>query len=165
MHDYEHAGTLRRLVRRTAAARTPARILARIQPPADRVVYRLTRRRATLSSAMAGLPIAMLTTTGARSGRSRTQPVLVLVEDERFVVIASSYGRPRNPAWYHNLCAHPRGSIELGGVARDVAAHELEGAERDRWFERAVELYPGFDHYRRWAAPREIPVIRLEPAG
>jgi len=77
------------------------------------------------------------------------------------VVIASNFGRPRHPAWYHNLRAHPQAWVAVGGVTRAVEARELTGAERDRQFRRAVEIYPGFEQYRSWAG-RPIPVLRLE---
>ncbi len=165
MRSYRQAGPVRRVVRRTAATRPLAWLYARIQQPADRLVFRLTRGRTTLSSWMAGVQLAMLTTTGARSGRPHTLPVLALLDDEGIVVIASNFGRPRNPAWYHNLRAHPRASVLVDGVAREVEARELGGEERERCFQRGVEIYPGFEHYRRWAGDRRIPVLRLYAAS
>jgi len=165
MRRYEQAGPVRRAVRRTAATRPMAWLYARIQQPADRFVYRLTRGRATLSSWMAGVQLAMLTTTGARSGQRHTLPVLALRDDEGIVVIASNFGRTRNPGWYHNLRAHPRASVVVDGVAQEVEARELVGEDRDRCFQRGVEIYPGFEHYRRWAGDRRIPVLRLYPAS
>jgi deazaflavin-dependent oxidoreductase (nitroreductase family) len=160
---YEKAGRLQRAVRRTAATRPMARLYGRIQQPTDTLVYRLSRGRTTLSSWLAGVPLAMLTTTGARTGLPRTLPVLALRDGEALVVIASNFGRPHHPAWYHNLRAHPQAQVAADGVTRTVEARELAGAERDRFFGLAAEIYPGFRHYRRWAAPRRIPVIRLEP--
>jgi deazaflavin-dependent oxidoreductase (nitroreductase family) len=81
------------------------------------------------------------------------------------ILIASNSGRPRNPAWYHNLRANPRATIALDGVTQPVTARELDGDERERGYQRGEEVYPGFTHYRRWASNRRIPVLRLEPAG
>jgi deazaflavin-dependent oxidoreductase (nitroreductase family) len=159
---YRNAGPLRRTIRSTAATRPLAWLYCRIQAPLDKSVYRLTRRRATLSSWLAGVQLVMLTTTGARSGQRRTAPVLAIPDGEAFIVIASNFGRPRNPAWYHNLKADPRAWAEVEGSGRALRARELEGAERDRCFARGVEIYPGFEHYVRWAR-RRIPVLRLEP--
>ena len=150
-------------MRRTAATRPLARLYGRIQQPTDTLVYRLTRGRTTLSSWLAGVPLVMLTATGARTGLKRTLPVLGLRDGDAIVVIASNFGRPRHPAWYHNLRAHPQAQVEVDGVTWTVDACELAGAERDRFFRLAAEIYPGFQRYRRWAAPRHIPVIRLEP--
>lgn len=160
---YEEAGLLRRAVRRTAATRPMARLYGRIQQPTDTLVYRLTRGRTMLSSRLAGVQLVMLTTTGARTGLPRTLPVLGLRDGDAIVVIASNFGRPRHPAWYHNLRAHPQAWVAHEGVTRAVEAHELTGDEKNRHFRRAAAIYPGFKHYRRWASGRPIPVLRLEP--
>jgi deazaflavin-dependent oxidoreductase (nitroreductase family) len=78
--------------------------------------------------------------------------------------IASNFGRRHNPGWYHNLRADPRAWAEVEGSGGAYRAHELSGAERDRGFRLGAEIYPGFDHYVRWAG-RRIPVLRLEPAS
>ena len=163
-YAYRKAGVVRRLARRSAAARPVSWTYARIQPPIDRFVYRLTRGRTTLSMWIADLPIVMLTTTGARSGEPRTQPVLGLPDGDDVVVIASNYGRPRHPSWYHNLRADPSARVTIAGRGYEATASELAGPERDRYYDRAVEIYPGFRHYERWAAPRRIRVLRLSPA-
>jgi deazaflavin-dependent oxidoreductase (nitroreductase family) len=137
----------------------------RIQQRVDGAVYGLTRGRTTFSSWAAGLPLVMLTTTGARTGRRRTVPVLGILDGEKVVVIASNYGQRSHPAWYQNLRAHPRAAVTIAGVTRDVEAHELAGGEAERYFQRGAEMYPGFVHYRRWAAGRRIPVLSLEPAS
>jgi deazaflavin-dependent oxidoreductase (nitroreductase family) len=160
---YRNAGVLQRTVRWTAATRPLAWLYARIQQPLDTLVYRLSRRRTTLSSWIAGVQLVMLTTTGARSGRRRTVPVLAIRDGEAFVVIASNFGRRRNPGWYHNLRADPRAWAEVEGSGGPYRARELSGAERDRCFRLGAEFYPGFNHYVRWAG-RRIPVLRLEPA-
>ena len=110
-----------------------------------------------------GLPIVMLTTTGAKSGRRHTLPLVALPDGDRLVVIASNYGQYRNPAWYHNLCANPRATIAFEGVTREVVARELEGGERERHYNRGIEIYPGWTTYRRRAAHRRIPVLELTP--
>jgi len=165
MQTYDEVRAFRRAVRRSAATRPMAWLYARIQEPIDRFVFRITRGRTTLSTWMSGVDLVMLVTTGARTGRRRALPVLGLRDGERIVVIASNYGRPRNPAWYHNLRAHPRASVIADGVEREVEARELAGEERERYFERGAEVYPGFDHYRRWASHRRIPVLTLDPVG
>jgi deazaflavin-dependent oxidoreductase (nitroreductase family) len=159
---YDDAGPLRRAVRRTAATRPLALLYGRIQQPTDTFVFRLTHGRTTLSSWLAGMRLVMLTTTGAKSGLPRTLPVLALDDGDALVVIASNFGRPHHPAWYRNLRAHPDARVVVDRATREVRARELEGAERDRHFARAVAIYPGFERYRTWAAGRRIPVIRLE---
>ena len=163
MHSYEDANLIRRIMRRTAATRPMAWFYAHTLDHIDRFVFRLTRGRATFVSWVAGLPIVMLTTSGAKTGVRRTLPLVAIPTEDCVVVIASNYGRRRNPAWSYNLKAHPRASITFGGVTRDVVARQLSGEEREHWFARGVDIYPGWIHYRRRAAHRQIPVFRLEP--
>jgi deazaflavin-dependent oxidoreductase (nitroreductase family) len=163
MESYRRARTFHKVVRRTAATRPMARIYGVIQQPLDRLVYRLTSGTITATSWLAGVEITMLTTTGAKTGRRRTLPVLGLREGEAMIVIASNFGRPRNPSWYYNLRTNPHAIVVADGVRRDVVARELSGAERERGYRRGEEIFPGFTHYRRWAKHRQIPVLRLEP--
>jgi deazaflavin-dependent oxidoreductase (nitroreductase family) len=161
--DYANAGLFRRLVRRTAATRPMTWLYTRIQQPVDEIVCRLTRGRATASSWTSGIPVVMLTTTGARSGQPRTVPVVGVPDGDGLVVIASNYGRPHHPAWYHNLRAHPRATVSTDGQTREVVARELSGQERDACFERVVRLHPGFVLYQDRASDRPIPVLVLDP--
>ena len=138
-----------------------ARLYARIQQPLDELVYRVTGQRTTLSAWLSGIEVSMLTTTGAKTGKPRTLPVLALPDGEDVIVIASNFGRPRHPSWYHNLRAHPRATIVTAGVRREFVARELSGAARERWYARAEEIFPPFTFYPRWAGEREIPVLRL----
>lgn len=161
--DYANAGLWRRMVRRTAATRPMTWVYTRIQRPLDEVLHRATRGRTTVSSLLSGLPVVMLTTTGARSGLPRTVPVVAIPDGDRLIVIASNYGRPHHPAWCHNLRAHPRATVSVNGVTRAIEARELSGPERDACFQRAVQLYPGFVTYRDRATDRRIPVLVLDP--
>jgi deazaflavin-dependent oxidoreductase (nitroreductase family) len=136
-----------------------------IQQPLDRIVYRLTGGRATVSSWLSGIEISMLTTTGARTGKPRTLPVLALPDGDDVILIASNFGRPHHPGWYHNLHAHPHATVVTGGLSRDFVVRELSGADRERCYARAEEIFPPFTQYPRWAGTREIPVLRLEPTG
>jgi deazaflavin-dependent oxidoreductase (nitroreductase family) len=105
----------------------------------------------------------MLTTTGAKTGRPRTLPVLGLRDGDETILIASNFGRPHNPSWYHNLRANPHATITVDGISREVVARELSGPDRERGYRRGEEIYPGFTYYRRWAANRQIPVLTLTP--
>src|ERR1700736_2824352 len=113
--SYEQAGAFQRFMRRFAASGPGSWMFARVLHHIDRPVYRLTRGRHTLASLLSGLPVVMLTTTGARSGMPRTVPVLGLPTPDGLVVIASNYGSPRHPGWYHNLRANPEGQVSVGG--------------------------------------------------
>lgn len=148
-----------------AAAIVPMSLLpARALPDIDRGFYRMSRGRTTFSAWISGLPVVMLTTTGARTGRQRTIPVLGLPEGHRLVLIASNFGRPTHPGWYHNLLAHPQAVVSWQGTAMQMRARNLKGEERQSYILRGLEAYPWWEQYHRRAAPRQIPVIMLEPS-
>jgi deazaflavin-dependent oxidoreductase (nitroreductase family) len=165
MQSYRHSLPLHRLIRRTGGTRLMAKVYGVIQDPLDRLVYRLTGGATTASSFLGGVEITMLTTTGAKTGRTSTLPVLCLPDGDDSILIASNYGRPHNPAWYHNLRANPRATIAVGGTSREVVAQELSGPDRERSYQRGEEIYPGFTHYPRWTKGRQIPVFRLKPVS
>jgi deazaflavin-dependent oxidoreductase (nitroreductase family) len=161
---YADAHPLRKLVRRIAATAPGSWVLARTLHHADRVVYRVSRGRTTLAAVLSGLPVVMLTTTGAKSGRRIASPILAIPEGGGMVVVGSNFGRPHHPGWIHNLRADPHARIEVDGTARDVVAEEITGEERDRLMTLATEVYPGFPAYVRRATPRHIRVLRLIPS-
>ncbi|MBM2621404.1 nitroreductase family deazaflavin-dependent oxidoreductase [Actinoplanes sp. LDG1-06] len=162
-YEFAEAGPVRRLVRRTVTSRPVAWLSVRYLPSMDRFALRLSRGRGTFSGWVSGLPVVRLTTTGARSGRLRTTPVLGVPDGDGLVVIAANFGEPRNPAWYHNLKAHPRATVTRGSVSREFTALELTGTDRDRRFEAAVRMNPGWLNFRSRAGARQIPVVRLTP--
>jgi deazaflavin-dependent oxidoreductase (nitroreductase family) len=164
LYLYDDANALQRLVRRSAGWRPVSWFYTRALHPIDRATFRLTGRRATFTSWLSGLPVVLLTTRGARTGTERTLPVLGIPESEAIVVIGSNYGQRRNPAWVANLRAHPNVRARFEDRERDMIARELAGAERDAAYERGIDVYPPWIVYRRRAAPRVIPVFRLEPA-
>ena len=163
MYRHDEANLLKRAIRRSAGWKPLSLFYARTLHHIDRLVYRLTRGRATFASWVAGLPIVMLTTTGRKSGRRCTLPLVALPEGDRLVVIASNYGQHNNPAWYHNLRANPRAGVLFDGVRRDMVARELDGEDRERWYARGIEIYPGWTQYEKRASHRRIPVLELTP--
>jgi deazaflavin-dependent oxidoreductase (nitroreductase family) len=154
---------VRRMVQKAAEIVPMSWISPRALLSVDRTVFRISGGRTTLSAWISGLPIIMLTTTGARTGQPRTLPVLALPDDDRLVVIASNFGLPSHPSWYYNLRAHPPVVITWKGTSFQMRARELIGEERQRYVERGLEAYPWWAPYHERAAPRQIPVIMLEP--
>src|SRR5713101_8410522 len=108
-----------------------------------------------------GRPLLLLTTTGAKSGQRRTTPVMYLADGGRLLVFATKAGAPTNPAWYHNLLAHPEVTVEVGTETYEATATPLTGEERDRLYAKQASLYPQFGEYQA-RATRKIPVIELE---
>lgn len=123
-------------------------------------IYRATRGR--LFGRIGRAPVLLLTTTGRRSGQTRTAPVLYMRDGERFVVIGSNAGNERAPAWALNLRANPEATIEVGGDRHTVQARVTEGPEREDLWRRMNAQYGGFDDYRL-RTTRDIPVFALEP--
>lgn len=160
---FEHAHMIQKALRRVAASRPGSWLFARVLYRIDRPVYRLTDGRQTFASLVSGIPVVMLTTTGARSGQPRTVPVLGLPTVDGLAVIASNFGQPRHPAWYHNLRANPEGSVGVDGHSRRFRAVEAEGDRRRRVWEEGLRVYPGWSQYERRAANRRIAVFVLEP--
>ena len=109
-------------------------------------------------------PLLLLTTTGARSGRPFTTPLVYTTDGDRLVVIASKGGAPTHPDWYHNVVANPRVSIELPTERFDATASVAEGDERDRLYRAQAALMPNFDDYAKGTS-RVIPVVVLERVG
>ena len=107
-------------------------------------------------------PMLLLDHVGARSGRNRTTPLAYLKDGENLVLVASKGGHPRNPAWYHNLRAHPDTSVQVGSKHLPVHARVAEGKERDRLWREVVDLYGGYEGYQE-RTDREIPLVVLEP--
>jgi F420H(2)-dependent quinone reductase len=108
-------------------------------------------------------PVVLMTMRGARSGKLRKTPVMRVEHEGRYAAVASKGGAPAHPFWYHNLVAHPHIELQDGPRKQDMTARELDGAERDEWWERAVEVFPDYAAYQR-KTDRQIPVFLLEPA-
>lgn len=109
----------------------------------------------------AGAPLLLLTTTGAKTGRRLTSPLMYNTDGDRLLIFASKAGAPTNPAWYHNLVANPKVTLEVGAETFDATATVLRGEERDRLFARHAAQNPGFAEYQA-NTTRTIPVIALE---
>jgi deazaflavin-dependent oxidoreductase (nitroreductase family) len=151
-------------MRRFAASAPGSWLFARVLHRIDRPIYRLTGGRHTLASLVSGLPVVMLTTTGARSGQQRTLPVLGLPTADGLAVIASNFGQERHPSWYYNLRANPQGYVTVDGRRSAFRASEARGEVRARIWQEGLNVYPGWSQYERRASHREIAVFVLETA-
>ncbi|MFF9044165.1 nitroreductase family deazaflavin-dependent oxidoreductase [Streptomyces parvulus] len=110
-----------------------------------------------------GLPVIVLTTRGAKSGKIRKTPLMRVEQDGTYAVVASLGGAPKHPVWYFNVKADPHVELQDGPVRRDMTAREVTGVEKAEWWERAVAAYPPYADYQK-KTDREIPVFVLEPA-
>ena len=138
----------------------PARTVMRMISGTHELWYRLSGGR--IGGRLGHLPILLLTTTGRRSGRRLTTPLVYLPDGENLVIIASNGGSDRHPEWWLNLRSQPAAEVQIGPDTRAVVARKAEGDERERLWRAVVELYHGYDEYRRMTS-REIPVVVLTP--
>jgi deazaflavin-dependent oxidoreductase (nitroreductase family) len=109
-----------------------------------------------------GLPVVVLTSVGAKSGKLRKTPLMRVEHEGSYAAVGSVGGAPKNPVWYANLKADPRVELQDGPVKQDMKAREVTGRERDEWWERAVAAFPQYAEYQR-NTDRTIPVFVLEP--
>jgi deazaflavin-dependent oxidoreductase (nitroreductase family) len=159
---FARANAFQRAMRRLGASGPGSWLLARILHRVDRPVFRLTRGRATFGSLVSGLPVVMLTTTGARTGKPRTVPLLGLPTEDGLAVIGSNWGRPGPPAWDRNLRTEPSATVAIGRHRRSVRALETDGERRERIWRAGLEVYPGYAQYAARARDRRIRVYVLE---
>ena len=110
----------------------------------------------------AGRQVLILTTIGAKSGEPREAPLVYTRDGNDIVIVASMGGAPRNPAWYHNIVANPRVTIEVDGTKMQADAHIAEGDERRRLYDRHAALHESFADYEARTGGRVIPVIVLQ---
>jgi deazaflavin-dependent oxidoreductase (nitroreductase family) len=136
--------------------------LVHVAPRIDKVVIPRTNGR--LSSV--GLnKVGLLTTTGAKSGRQRTQPLVLIDDGDGLLAVGSNYGRESHPAWSANLLAHPECAVEFLGPPARHKAELLTGDARASAWATAVDFYAGYGRYRASCAPREIRIFRLRPTA
>ncbi|MET7763304.1 nitroreductase family deazaflavin-dependent oxidoreductase [Streptomyces sp. NPDC005393] len=118
----------------------------------------------TEGTTMRDMPVVLLTTRGAKSGKIRKAPLMRVEHSGTYAIVASLAGSPKHPVWYHNVVADPRVELRDGPVRQDMTAREVTGEEKALWWERAVEAFPYYAEYQE-KTDRQIPVFVLEPAA
>ena len=151
---------LKGLARRLGRQRWVVALARRLLAPVDRLVSRATGGRVV---ALGLAPSLVLTTTGRRSGRPRSNPLQYVRDGDAFVVVGSNWGQPRHPAWALNLLADPSATVTVTGRRVRVLARLTTGAERDRLWRLLVAQWPPYESYRARAGGRTMHVFRLEP--
>lgn len=126
------------------------------------VIEKVRSREGDEPDTFYGMPILLLTTTGRKSGKKHTTPLVVEAEGDRAYIIASKGGYPTHPTWYLNLKANPEVTIERGGETYQATAVEVEGAERDRIYAQVAAKFGNFGEYEEAVGDkRTIPVVEL----
>ena len=160
---WDDANLFQRSVRQIASSRPGSWLFSRSLHHVDAALERLTRARWNASELLAGVPTGMLTTTGARTGRPRTVPLLAFAMDGGWGVISSNWGDPKPPAWAANLRAHADAHFEVDGVEHAVVARRLTGADRARLRRLALSFYRGYAEYEKRAGGRDLGFFLLTP--
>ena len=114
------------------------------------------------ANTLRGMPIILLTSVGAKSGKLRKTPLMRVEHDGEYAAVASLGGAPKHPVWYWNLKNNPHVELQDGPTKRDYQAREVTGDEKRIWWERAVAAYPDYAEYQE-KTDREIPVFVLTP--
>jgi deazaflavin-dependent oxidoreductase (nitroreductase family) len=114
----------------------------------------------TEAADMRGLPIIVLTSVGARTGKLRKTPLMRVEHEGEYAVVGSLGGAPKHPVWVYNLRKNPHVELQDGAGKHDYVARETSGDERDVWWERAVAAFPNYADYQR-KTDRLIPVFVL----
>lgn len=104
--------------------------------------------------------LVLLHHVGAKSGEARISPLMSFPDDDGWVIVASKGGAPQNPAWFHNLQAHPETEIEFGSETIPVTASVIDQPERDERWANITTTNPGFASYEQ-RTERTIPLVRL----
>lgn len=136
------------------------KLILKVMIPMSVILYRLTG--GVIGGKVQSLPVLLLTTTGRKSGKTRTVPLGFLREGSAYVIIASYGGLPRNPAWYLNLMSHPEATIQAKRRQVQVKAETADPEKRRELWARLLEVAPGYGNYEKRTS-REIPVVILHP--
>ncbi len=164
----DHYSYFQKTIQKFASSRFGAWSFSKLQHHFDRATFKLSGGKTTMSGVLSGLPVAMLTTTGARSGLPRTVPLLAIREDDgvdQIGFIATNWGQNRYPAWYFNLKKNPKALCQIDDFAGNYTAHEAEGEEHQHYWGLATQTYIGFRLYKQRIEKRRIPIMVMTKAA
>ncbi|MEV6322063.1 nitroreductase family deazaflavin-dependent oxidoreductase [Nocardia sp. NPDC051787] len=116
----------------------------------------------TEATTLQGVPVVLMTSKGAKSGKLRKTPLMRVEHNGEYAVVASLGGAPKHPVWYYNIKAEPHVELRDGTVTKDYTAREVFGEEKALWWERAVAVWPDYATYQT-KTDRQIPVFVLSP--
>jgi deazaflavin-dependent oxidoreductase (nitroreductase family) len=152
---------VQRTMRRLSSSRPGAWLFARSLPQIDKFALRVSRGQVTLTGAAGGIPVLTITTTGARSGRPRTTPLMGVPFGGDIAVIGAHFGQPGTPAWYGNLLAQPRAQVTYRNRTVSATARQAGPDERRAIVGQARKIYAGYEAYARRITGRDIPIMIL----
>ena len=164
-YSHRPAGAVRAGMQRIASTRWGEWAFSKTLMPIDGVVRRLSRGRTSAPEVLAGLPVLFVTTTGRRSGRPRTAPLIAVPCGDSLALLGTNFGQASTPAWVFNLEADPSATVTYKDAELAVRARPATDAERDAVWSASKAIYPGYVKYRERISGREVGIFVLEPAG
>ena len=150
-----------RAVWKVSASRPGSWIFARSLHHVDKALLAATRGRITSAGLLAGIPVLTVTTTGARTGASRTVPLLGVPYLDDIAIIGTRFGQPGTPGWYYNLRADPSAEVSFRDKSVNARAREAGEDERQAIWDLARKIYAGYEIYARRITGREIKIMVL----
>ena len=157
----EPAGAVKRLLMKVSNTNAGRSVGIHLAANVDPVLQRISGGRVATT---AFFPLVTLIARGRKSGEERQTPLLYFTQGDEVILVASSFGREKHPAWYYNATANPEVELMARGERLPYRVRETEGEEREHLLDLAEQLYAGYGNYReRTAGVREIPVLALSP--
>lgn len=152
-------------LQRTASTRAGSWLFQRTLYRVDRPLHRWTKGKVTLPGLATGLPVIMLTTTGAKSGLPRTMPVAGIPFGDDLVILGTNYAQQHTPGWVFNLVKHPQAVVDWKSTSVPVVASRIANDRMDEVWQAAGRVYVGFPKYReRVSGSRQVQAFLLQVA-
>ena len=142
--SFDDASAFHRVMRTFAATKVGVALLRPTANRLDQLITKATGGRRSFAGIATGVPVVILTTTGAKSGEPRTVAVYGIPHPDGLALIASNWGGAKHPAWYHNLKANPQATVSIEGDTWHATARRATPRERGEIWAKGVELYPGW---------------------
>ena len=162
--DYPHIPRWQRFIQRLAMIEViSTKFLSKYLHRMDSVTLKWSHGKKSLTTILTGLPVVVITTTGAKSGKPRIVPLAGIPDGEKIILVPTHFGRDTYPAWYYNLRANPKVHLHQNGYPREYTARTADQDEWENYWNLAVHYYPGYQSYRERSEGREIPLFVLEP--
>lgn len=162
-YEVKPCNVVQRGMQRVASSKPGAWAFSKVLHHADRRVFAWSKGRLTVPGILAGLPVLMITTTGARTGQARTMPLLGIPVGADIAIIGTNFGQADTPGWVHNLEADRHATVSYRDRTVAVVARPADPDEYDTAFTTAAQVYPGYDKYRERITERPIRVFVLQP--
>jgi deazaflavin-dependent oxidoreductase (nitroreductase family) len=162
--SFEDANVFHRSMRTFAATKVGVTILRPTAHHLDRLITAVSGGRSSFAGLVTGVPVVMLTSTGAKSGEPRTVAVYGIPHPDGLSLIASNFGGTKHPAWYYNLKAHPEATVSIGRDTWRATARLAKPGEREKIWANGLQIYPGWRKYETRAGERQIEAFILSRA-